>query len=128
MNPHFQNKRRNLKVFYRILIADKDNTENVIYYSIKKSRPDVRSILGAGTLGLVNAFDLVMLIKHDLNQMIGNNLKMKLLTYRKTLSYFAAWNSSQIEMILLIDVKAVIEAYNDVIIDGITRCRINSNL
>lgn len=57
------NKDGTSQVVYLIFLADKENTANLIDYTINKSRRVVRSLLRAETFGLADECDSAIVIQ-----------------------------------------------------------------
>lgn len=94
-----------------ILLCDKFDNCNVIYYSSHKSRRIVRSVLGGEIYAFADAFDVAYIIKRDLEIILDQQTRLQMFTDSKSLFDIITKCTSMTEKRLLIDVKAVREAY-----------------
>lgn len=94
-----------------ILLCDKHNNCNVINFSSHKSRRIVRSVLGGKVYAFADSFDASYTIKRDLEAMLNRPVRLKMFTDSKSLFDIITNCSGTTEKRLLIDIKAVREAY-----------------
>lgn len=111
-----------------IFLADKNNDVSLIGFSSVLSRRVVRPVLGAETFSLAYACDAATVMQHKLKNILGRRLKIKILADSETLFNFIIRDASTTERRLMIHVKAVREAYNDVTVEDDIWIRRNYNL
>lgn len=96
---------------YIILMCEKNNNCNILHYSSYKSSRVVRSVLGGETYAFADGMDFGITLKHDMENMISINLPIKLYTDSKSLFDVITKNTTTTEKTLMIDIKALREAY-----------------
>lgn len=84
-----------------------------------KSRIVIRSVLGEKAFRLTDECDTAIILQHNLRKILGRTLKIKIWTANATLFNRLIRNVPSTEKILVIYIKAAIEAYNDGIINDI---------
>lgn len=104
---------------------DKNNDVALIDFSSGKFKRALRYVLGAGTFALADACNTAIVIQHELKNIIGRSLKIKILTDSETFFNAIIRNASTIKRRLIIDVKAAREAYNCVIVEDVIWIRRN---
>lgn len=71
----------------------------------------------AETFAQADACDAANLLKHDLKSVLNKTLEMALLTDSATLLNVMIRNAPSTQELLMSDIKAALEAYNDEMID-----------
>lgn len=110
-----------------ILMCDKNDDCNVIYFSSHKSRRIVRSVLGGEIYAFADAFDVAYIIKRDLELILERSVRLQMFTDSKSLFDIITKCSSTTEKRLLIDVKAVREAYEKFEVSDVGFVRTENN-
>lgn len=100
---------------------------NLIYYTIIKSRRVLLTVLVEETLALADACDTVIIIRHDLHNTVSKKMKINILTDIPSIFKFMIKNAPATEKLMVIYMKATIEAYNDYIIHSIVCVMMNLN-
>ena len=104
---------------YIILLADKYGKCNVLHYASYKSRRVTRSVLGAEVYAFADAFDFAYVIKHDLEEILGQRVPLQMLTDSRSLFDVIVKNSTTAERRLMIDIKDVRESYEQQLISNV---------
>jgi hypothetical protein len=96
---------------YVIFLSDKDGCCSPLHYSSHKSKRVTRSVLGGEVMAFADAFDMSIIIRHDLANILNRKLPISILT--DSLSLFDVISKSTItaERRLLIDLAAAKAAY-----------------
>ena len=68
-----------------ILLCDKYDNCNILYFSSHKSRRIVRSVLGGEVYAFADAFDVSYTIKRDLELMMDKSIRLQIFTDSKSL-------------------------------------------
>lgn len=96
---------------YLVFLCDASGSCNIVQYSSHKSRRVVRSVLGGETYAFADGLDYGLSLKHDLEQMLGRKLGLRMFTDSKSLFDVISKNSTTTEKRLMVDVQAMREAY-----------------
>lgn len=70
---------------YLILLHDRYHNCHILEYASRKSRRVVRSIMGSEVYAFMDAFDLAVVVRKDLEMMMGTNLEITMWTDCKQL-------------------------------------------
>lgn len=117
------------EVEFVIFLADKNTNSALTDFSIVKSRTLIRSVLGVQTFSLADSCEAAIPIRHELKNITIRTFKIKILTYKYEILFnVIIHNASTTESILMIDVKASREAYNDGIVEDSIWIRRSYNL
>jgi hypothetical protein len=65
---------------YIIFLSDKTRSCNQLHYSSHKSKTVIRSILGDEVMAFADAFDMAMIVRHDLRNLLHRNVPITILT------------------------------------------------
>lgn len=93
------------------LLCDQNDNCNIINFSSHKSRRIVRSVLGGEVYAFADAFDSAYTLKMDLENILERKISLQMFTDSKSLFDIITKCSGTTEKRLLIDIKAVREAY-----------------
>ena len=115
------------QIGYIILLVDKYKKCNIIHFKSHKSRRVTRSVLGGETLAFADAFDTAYMIKRDLEEILKQNVPLKMLTDSKSLFDVITRSSQMSEKRLMIDIAGVREAYRNMEICDIGHIRTANN-
>lgn len=110
-----------------VFLADKDN-HHVLQYKSYKSRRVVRYPLAAETHALAYAADASILIQHELKILTSRPFPITLLTDSKSLFDVISKGSDTSEKILMVDISATRQAYDQEVIDGLGWIRRDFNI
>jgi hypothetical protein len=112
---------------YVVFMMDKDKNCQLILWSSHKSKRVTRSVVGAETMALADAFDAAYSLKHDLQAMLGHEVPITI--YTDSLSLFDVLTKATIPMEkrLMIDVLAIKDAYKNRELNTIGFIRTNDN-
>jgi hypothetical protein len=99
------------QIGYFIFLSDKIEYCYPQHYSSHKSKRVTRSVLSGEVMAFADAFDMAMIIRHDLQYLLHHNVPITILT--DSLSLFGVTSKSTIiaERRLLIDLEAAKAAY-----------------
>jgi hypothetical protein len=98
---------------YVVLLMDKYRRRCIIQFSSHKSRRITRSCMAAETLAFVDAFDNALLLKHDLQRILGKELHLLMLTDSQSLFDVVTRSKYPTEKRLQIDLAGIREAYDN---------------
>lgn len=101
---HYNRKGNNSQLGYTILLPNKSENFAVLHFSSKKSTRVTRSSMAGDTLAFVDAFDSAFVIKHDLDQMLGVNVPLMMLTGSEQLLQVLTRSRYTTERRLMIDI------------------------
>jgi hypothetical protein len=112
---------------YCIFLADKHGKCQLLTWSSHKSKRVTRSVAGAETMALADAFDSAYSLKHDLQAMLCREVPITV--YTDSLSLFDVRTKSTVprEKRLMIDVVAIKNAYKSCELDTIAFIRTQHN-
>lgn len=95
-------------------LCDADDDANVLQFSSQKSR----SVLGGNVMAFVDGMDYWLTIRKDIEHLTRWKLKLKMLTDSKSLFDVITPNTTAAKKRLMIDFRAIREAYARMEIDG----------
>lgn len=112
---------------YLVLLCDARKRCNILHYSSHKSRRVVRSVMGGEVYAFADGFDFGITIRHDLQRIIGKKLSLSIFTDSKCLFDVITKHTTTTEKRLMIDIKAVREAYERMEISDVGWIRSKDN-
>jgi hypothetical protein len=107
------------QIAHIVVLADATGTCSILHYRSNKSKRDVRSSMASETLVFIDGFDQANLIRHDLEQALGHEIPLSMLTDSQPLFDVLTKKKITTEKRLMIDLAATREAYAHRIITNI---------
>ena len=95
---------------YLILLADKTGNANVLQFASYKAKRVVRSVLSGETIAFADAFDSSFTLRHDLQNIIGKEIRLTMLADSLSLFRVIVNSSVTTEKRLMIDIRAARES------------------
>ncbi len=122
------NKDLSSQLGYFIFISDKNNLCQPIYWTSYKAKRVNRSVLGSETMAFADAFDMALVIKHDLQNIMGKVVPLSMFT--DSLSLFDVLTRAKVttERRLMIDLQTVKESYDKKEINHVSFIRSEYNI
>lgn len=104
---------------YVISLLDSNHRCNTLQSTFYKSCRVIRSSLASETIAFVDAFDISLILEHDLQSILGKPILLLMMIDSKLLLDVITGNGYTTESRLIVDIAAVREAYNQRIISNI---------
>ena len=96
-----------------VFLCDNEDNCSILHYSSIKSRRVVRSCLGGEAYALADALDITIAVRTDLEAMLNCTIPIKIYTDNKSLFDVVTRNSVTTEKRLMLNIRSVREAYQD---------------
>jgi hypothetical protein len=112
---------------YIIFLSDSTGKCQPLHYSSHKSKRVTRSVLGGEFMAFADGIDMTIMLKHDMEQVICQNIPIHAFTDLLSLFDVISRSNTTSEKRLLIDITAAKEAYKEGTIDTIGFIRTNFN-
>lgn len=97
---------------YIVLMVDNTGRTNMIHSFSIKTKRIVRSVLGAETLGLSGTADMSICLMHDINEMMGKQLPLHMLTDSETLFSVLVKSTTTSEVRLMSDIASAKQSFD----------------
>ena len=106
-NPLFKSQ-----LGYIILLTDASGRANILHFSSYKSMRIVCSILGGEVYAFADGFDFAFMLRHDLQEIMGQTIPMSMFTDSESLFKVIVKSTTTTGKRLMIDIQAAREAYD----------------
>ena len=112
---------------YIILLKDKENKCQPLYWSSHKSRRSSRSVLGSEVMAFADAFDMAFTIKYDMQMIMKQYIPLNMYTDSLSLFDVLTKSTTTTEKRLMIDLRSVRECYENQELDNVAHIRSQFN-
>lgn len=106
-----------------VWLWDDEDKANLLQYSSHTTRRVVRSVLGRELMAFAEGMDYELAVREDIERITGWELKFKMFTDSKSVFDVITLNTTTSEKRLMVDIRAIREAYDRMDIDAVAWIR-----